>query len=306
MKLYYCDPFDIPLPESHRFPLEKYTLLRKQLTGDGSVDPRDFHLAKAATRDDILRVHDAGYIRKLEQGNLSAKEMRRIGFPWSPQLVERAKRSAGATVQACRSALNDGLAASLSGGTHHAFKNHGEGYCILNDTVIAARTLQARTETWQILILDCDVHQGNGTAALVADDPNLLTVSIHGKNNFPYRKEKSDLDIELNDHTGDTEYLHALRSGLDRSLEMIEPELVIYLAGADPYHDDRFGRLALTKSGLADRDRLVLEQFAAKHIPVAITMAGGYARHIQDTVDIHVQTIQIALEVHRGHIANAL
>jgi acetoin utilization deacetylase AcuC-like enzyme len=213
-------------------------------------------------------------------------------------LVERARRSCGATIEACRAALADGLAVNLAGGTHHAFADRGEGYCVFNDIAVAARAMQAERRARRIVVLDCDAHQGNGTAAIMAQDPDVFTFSIHGANNFPFHKEHSDLDIALQDRADDTAYLDALEKGLRWSLESIEAELAIYVAGADPYLDDTFGRLAVSKRGLAERDRLVLDYCRQAHVPVAITMAGGYARQVQDTVDIHFQTVKAAVEIY--------
>ena len=210
--------------------------------------------------------------------------------------VRRARYSAGATIEACRVALAEGIAVNLGGGTHHAFSDHGQGYCWLNDSVIAARAIQAEGLVGNILIIDCDVHQGNGTAAIVKNDPTIFTFSIHGKNNFPYQKEKSDLDIALENGADDAAYLAALEKGLRQSMGTAGADLAIYLAGADPYKDDRFGRLALTKKGLAQRDRIVFRSCLEAGLPTAVTMAGGYARNVQDTVDIHFQTVLSALE----------
>jgi acetoin utilization deacetylase AcuC-like enzyme len=245
--------------------------------------------------EEITRAHDPHYLRRIQYGELTEQETRRIGFPWSVQLVERARRSCGATIEACRASLREGVAVSLAGGTHHAFKDHGEGFCLFNDSVIAARTMQAEARVRRVVIIDCDVHQGNGTAAILAKDPTVFTFSIHGKNNFPVRKERSDLDVPLDNGTGDSEYLEALKKGLGRAVELTRPDLTVYLAGADPYLHDRYGHLALSKAGLLKRDRLVLEYCRAIGIPVAITMAGGYAPRVQDTVDIHYQTVLTAL-----------
>ena len=296
MRIFYTDQFAIPLPEKHTFPAQKYALLRKRLLASDLVENRDFHIPRAATVEEITRVHDEGYIRRLLNGELTPKEIRPVGFPWSKQIVERARRSVGGTIEACQSALADGVAVNLGGGTHHAFRDRGQGYCILNDAAIAVRALQANNLTGNILIIDCDVHQGNGTAALFRDDPSVFTFSIHGKNNFPYRKEAGDLDIALEDGTGDEAYVSALQEGVAYALGQIQADFAIYLAGADPYKDDRFGRLALTKAGLAQRDRLVLQLLYKAGLPVAVTMAGGYARNVQDVVDIHFQTVRSAVD----------
>lgn len=296
MKIFYTDSFAIALPKDHRFPISKYALLRKRLIDSNLFKPQDFYIPHAATTAEITRAHDPDYLYRVKNGELTAREVRRIGLPWSPELFERARRSAGATVETCFAALNDRVAVHLGGGTHHAFSEQGQGYCIFNDGAIAARALQAETHIQRLLILDCDVHQGNGTAVILQNDSSVFTFSIHGKNNFPYHKEKSDLDIDLDDGADDSIYLDALHKGLTESLRRANAELVIYLAGADPYAEDRFGRLALSKEGLAQRDRMVLDACRKSGLPVAVTMAGGYAPHIEDTVDIHFQTVCIAAE----------
>lgn len=300
MKIFYTDSFAIPLPENHSFPISKYALLRKRIINSHLFSPQDFCIPHAATDAEISRTHDPIYLRRLHQGQLTAREVRRVGLPWSPELVERARRSAGATVEACFAALDDGVAVHLGGGTHHAFKDQGQGYCVFNDSVIAVRALQAETQSKRVLILDCDVHQGNGTAVLLQNDSTAFTFSIHGKNNFPYRKVKSDLDIALDDGANDRVYLDALETGIRASLKQARADAVIYLAGADPYAEDRFGRLGVSKDGLAKRDRLVLGHCHKAGLPVAITMAGGYAPNIEDTVDIHFQTVCIAAEYQRS------
>ena len=296
MKIFYADQFAIPLPAKHTFPVQKYALLRKRLLASNRVASENFHVSPAATLEEITRVHGEDYIRRLLNGELTPKELRPIGLPWSREIVERTRRSAGGTVAACRSALLERISVNLGGGTHHAFHNRGQGYCILNDAAIAVRALQAENRVEKALIIDCDVHQGNGTAALFKNDPTVFTFSIHGKKNFPYKKEKSDLDIALEDGTGDDQYLQELQHGLTVSLERIQANLVIYLAGADPFEKDRFGRLALTKNGLAQRDQMVFKACDAAGLPVAVTMAGGYSRQVNDTVDIHFQTVTAAVE----------
>ena len=296
MKVFYSDSYEFPLPAGHRFPLKKYGMLRRQISANQLVPPSDLKPARSATRRELTLVHDLDYLARIENGRLSAKEIRRIGLPWSPELVRRTFHSVGATIQTCSAAMEDGVAVSLSGGTHHAFRDHGEGYCLLNDSVIAARGLQSDGTIQNAVVIDCDVHQGNGTAALCDTDPTIFTFSIHGKNNFPFRKEKSDLDIELEDNTGDQTYLNALSDGLVKVQKNFDAQLAIYLAGADPYHQDHYGRLALTKSGLSNRDRLVLQWCRDADLPVAVTMAGGYAKNIADTVDIQYETVRRAKE----------
>ena len=296
MKIFYTDTFPIPLPDKHSFPRSKYGLLRKRIM-ESDVAPRvDLQIPRPATDEEILRAHDPVYIHRLQNGELSDKEVRRVGLPWSAEIVRRARYSSGGTIEACRAALRDGIAVNLGGGTHHAFSDHGQGYCWLNDGVIAARAIQAEGLVRNILIVDCDVHQGNGTAAIAENDPTIFTFSIHGKNNFPFQKTKSDLDIALEDCAGDAVYLEALAKGLREAMDAAGADLVIYLAGADPYEDDRFSRIALTKKGLAERDRFVFQKCREAGLPVVVTMAGGYARNVEDTVDIHFQTVLTALE----------
>lgn len=299
MKIFYTDHFAFPLPEGHPFPIAKYTMLRQKVHEATLVDPEDLCVPHAATDREILRAHNSEYLRRVQRGELAPNEIRRIGFPWSLEMVERARRSCGATIEACRNALKEGLAVSLAGGTHHAFWDYGQGYCVFNDSVIATRAIQAEDRVHRVVIVDCDAHQGNGTAAILADDPTVFTFSIHGENGFPFRKEKSDLDVPLPDGTEDTTYIDALKKGLRRALRMARAGLAIYLSGADPYFDDRFGRLALTKAGLARRDELVLDCCHEAGVPVAITMGGGYGRGIQDTVDIHFQTVKGATEMEK-------
>jgi acetoin utilization deacetylase AcuC-like enzyme len=263
----------------------------------GIVALEDLVVPEAASDEEILHAHDAAYLDRVTRGELTSLEIRRIGLPWSPELVERARRAAGGTIAACRAALQDGIAASLSGGTHHAFRDHGQGYCVFNDVVIAARAMQAEGRAERVVFVDCDVHQGNGTAALAAGDPSLFTFSIHNEHNFPLHKERSDLDIGLADGVGDQEYLAALEGGLRQASVHAHADLALYLAGADPFVGDRLGRLALTKEGLARRDRLVLAMCRGACLPVAVVMAGGYGRNVQDTVDIHLQTVRIAAEI---------
>ncbi|MEJ2165046.1 MAG: histone deacetylase [Desulfobacterales bacterium] len=304
MKIYYTDTFPIPLPEKHSFPKDKYFLLRMRILEELRDQPVELRIPEPASDEDILRAHDPDYLRRLLDGDLSPKEIRRVGLPWSPEMVRRTRYSVGGSIAACRAALAEGIAVNLGGGTHHAFRDHGQGYCWLNDAAIAARAVQAEGLACQVLIIDCDVHQGNGTAAILKDDATIFTFSIHGKNNFPYQKEKSDLDVELADGTDDATYLAALDKSIIRPLENFSADLVIYLAGADPYQEDRFGRLGLTKQGLAQRDRLVLRHCFEAGLPAAVTMAGGYARSLQDIVDINFQTILAALDYKKANLTN--
>jgi acetoin utilization deacetylase AcuC-like enzyme len=296
MKLFYADHFVLPLPPGHRFPMEKYSRLRERLLASGHFAADDFRVPDAATDTELLRAHDAGYVQRVVRGTLGHDEIRRIGFPWSEAMVERSRRSAGATLAACRAALADGCAANLAGGTHHAFRDRGEGFCVFNDAAVAALAMRAEGRVERVAIVDCDVHQGNGTASILANRADCFTFSIHGARNFPFDKETSDLDVELPDGASDDAYLAAL----DDALALVfrhQPDLVIYLAGADPFEDDRLGRLRLTKAGLAARDERVLGECRRRSLPVAIAMAGGYARQIDDTVAIHAATINTARRI---------
>jgi acetoin utilization deacetylase AcuC-like enzyme len=285
--------------------MEKYSMLRERVESADLSGGDPLRVPHAATDDEIMRAHDAAYLRRVMAGELTEAEIRRIGFPWTRQMVERSRRSAGATIEACRAALDERVAVNLAGGTHHAFRDHGAGYCVFNDSAIAALVLQAEGRVERVLIIDCDVHQGDGTAAIVAMDPSVFTFSIHGERNFPSRKQASDLDIGLPDATGDAEYLGLLEQGLCSALSASQADLAIYLAGADPFEGDRLGRLSLTKRGLAARDRLVFGLLRDAGIAVAVTMAGGYARSIEDTVEIHFSTVCTAAQFHREAVSRA-
>ncbi len=300
MKAFTCDRFKIPLPEWHRFPMIKYARLRERIEASGIVAPGDLLVPRAATDDELLRAHDPAYLARVRSGTLTQDEVRMIGFPWTRSLVERSRRSVGATIEAGLAALDDGVAVNLAGGTHHAFRDRGGGYCVFNDAAVAARYLQDRGEVQRVLIVDCDVHQGDGTASIFADDPTVFTFSIHGAKNYPPRKMTSDLDVELDDGADDATYLSALDRGLRVALDRAGAEIAIYLAGADPFFYDRLGRLKLTKAGLSDRDRLVLTLCREAGLPVAVTMAGGYAEEVEDTVDIHYETVRLAAEFAAG------
>jgi acetoin utilization deacetylase AcuC-like enzyme len=295
MRVFPSDRYPLPLPPEHRFPASKYRLLRERLEAHAAAGvPLRFVEPHAATDDELLRVHDRGYVGRVLAGTLTAAEQRRIGFPWSPQLVERSLRSTGAAVDAAAAAVEDGVAASLAGGTHHAGTDWGEGYCVFNDTAVATRELQARGVVQRVLILDCDVHQGNGTAEIFASDPSVFTMSIHGAKNFPLRKHPSSLDVPLEDGTGDEEYLRALTPAIQESFDRARADLVLYIAGADPYAGDRIGRLAVSKQGLLARDRLVLDAARQAGTPLAIVCGGGYCTDIDAIVDIHAATMLLA------------
>jgi len=303
VKVFYSDRFVLPLPEGHRFPMVKYSMLRGRVAEAGICGPGELRVAEPVSDEEIVRAHHPDYLERVVSGALTDKEVRRIGFPWSPRMVERSRRASGGTLGACLAALDDGLAANLAGGTHHAFADRGEGYCVFNDSAIAARAVQAAGLVERVLVIDTDVHQGNGTAAILQGDLTVFTFSIHGAKNFPFHKEESDLDAPLPDGADDAEFLAALEEGLEAALDAAEAQLAIYLAGADPFEDDRLGRLCVTKGGLAERDSMVLETCRERGIPVALTMAGGYARRVEDTVDVHFQSIRRAadaLELERG------
>jgi len=295
MKVFYSERFSISLPANHTFPMSKYRRLGERLKRSDVAGKLTFREPHEATWDELHRVHDRDYLQRLEAGRLTGKEVRRIGLPWSPELVARAKHSAGATIDACRASIVEGAAVNLGGGTHHAHADFGQGYCLLNDSAVACKALQADHPSLKVLILDCDVHQGNGTAALMRSNEAVFTFSIHGENNFPHKKEPGDLDIALPDNTDDENYLKALTGGLLQVQRRFKADMMIYLAGADPFSGDRFGRLALSKDGLAERDKKVFDFCREHRLPVAVTMAGGYAPDIEDIVDIHVQTVAAAL-----------
>ena len=298
MKLYYTDHFELPLPDGHRFPMDKYRRLRRHVATSDDHAKDVLIVPPPATDDQLLTCHTAVYIEAVKQGSLTTAEVRRIGFPWSPKMVERSRRSTGATIAAARSALEDRVSANLAGGTHHAFGDAGEGYCVFNDAAVAIRTLQIDGKINRACVIDLDVHQGNGTASIFAGDESVFTLSIHGVKNFPLRKMPSDLDVSLPDGTGDDLYLAALRDSLEQVASSTKSpfDLAIYLAGADPFHSDRLGRLALSKQGLASRDRLVFDWCRRFDLPVAVTMAGGYAPDLNDIVEIHATTLRLSSE----------
>lgn len=292
MKAYYSDHFVLPLPPGHRFPMVKYRMIREGAAA--AVPDLDFHEAQPASDGELALAHHPDYIARASAGQLSAAEQREIGFPWSAQMVERSRRSSGATIAACRAAFSEGIAVNLAGGTHHAYADHGAGFCVFNDAAIAARLMQAERRASRVAIVDLDVHQGNGTASILARDDSVFTLSLHGENNYPFEKEQSDLDVALPDGVGDADYLQALREALHTLQQRFAPQLLIYLAGADPHEGDRLGKMKLTLAGLAARDETVFGYAREHKIPVAVTMAGGYGRDIEQTVAVHIQTIRLA------------
>ena len=293
MKAFYADHFVLPLPQGHRFPMEKYSRLRDLV---GNLQGIELVEAPPASDTQILYAHDPNYLIKILEGKLSPQEQREIGFPWSEKMVERSRRSAGATVAAAKTSLEEGIAVNLAGGTHHAYRDMGSGFCVFNDSVIAARALQKEVSSkLKIAVIDLDVHQGNGTASILQNDVSIFTLSIHGENNFPFKKEQSDLDLGLADECNDETYLHALDQCLDQLNSRFNTDCIIYLAGADPHEGDRLGKLKLSKEGMRLRDEAVLEFARSKKCPIAFSMAGGYGKEIGSTVDIHLQTIKTAL-----------
>ena len=273
--------------------MEKYSRLRDLVSTLSQIELVE---APSATDTQILYAHDPNYLIKIIAGELNPKEQREIGFPWSEKMVERSRRSAGATVAAAKTALNEGVAANLAGGTHHAYRDMGSGFCVFNDSAIAARSLQKEVNAkLKIAVIDLDVHQGNGTASILRHDPSIFTLSLHGENNFPFKKEESDLDIGLMDGCNDELYLKQLHQGLEELESRFAADFVIYLAGADPHEGDRLGRLKISKEGMRLRDEAVFEFALNKKLPLAFSMAGGYGREIESTVDIHFQTIKTAL-----------
>lgn len=300
MKAFFADQAGLQLPPGHRFPFQKYGLLRERVEVD--LPSLVLHPAQAATEGELALAHEPHYIAAVLQGHLSAQMQREIGFPWSTRMVERACRSVGATIAAARAALREGIAANLAGGTHHASAESGGGYCVFNDVAVAARLMQAerhRThrQLLRVAVIDLDVHQGNGTASIFRDDPTVFTLSMHGAKNFPFRKQPGDLDVDLPDGCGDAEYLQALDGALDQLWSRHgehPPGLVFYLAGADPHEGDRLGRLKLSTEGLAERDRRVFAALLQRRIPVALSMAGGYGRDLADTVQVQINTLRLA------------
>ena len=288
MKAYYCDQFVLPLPPTHSFPMRKYERLRERVLAEGTLRPEDLVVPEPVGLDDLRLAHTAAYVDAVLSGTLSPEHQRRIGFPWSPGMVERSRRSVGATIAAAFRAREEGVAVNLAGGTHHAFADRGEGYCVFNDIAVATRMLVRHDPALTIAVVDCDVHQGNGTAAIFRGDPAVFTFSIHGEKNYPFRKETSDLDIALPDGTGDDEYLRRLDEALDIVFDW-RPRMVFYVAGADPYEGDRLGRLRLTMAGLRERDRRVFAR--CRSLPVAVVMGGGYCPDVDATARIHATTV---------------
>ena len=300
MRASFSPGYSIPLPEGHRFPMPKFRLLHERLLAEGLLDPADVVEPEPASWADLALVHGPVYLRDLRDGTLDRSAQRRMGLPWSPALVRRSRLAVGGTIAACAMALEDGIAANLAGGTHHAFPDHGEGFCVLNDIAIGVRVLRRSGRLRRALIVDLDVHQGNGTAAIFANDPDTYTFSVHGDKNFPFEKQRSDRDVALPDGIGDAGYLEALDRHLPTALDEARPDLALYLAGVDPVAGDRFGRLELSREGLARRERRVLELFEGRGIPIAVLTSGGYAPTPERTADLHAEVHRQAREVFAG------
>ena len=299
MRAFYSDHFVLPLPLGHRFPMAKYRLLRERL--EAELPELTLSAAEPASNGELALVHTPSYIQSVVQGTLTPAQQKEIGFPWSPAMVERSRRSTGATIMAARAALlgGEGVCANLAGGTHHAYADQGSGFCVFNDAAVATRLMQAewgRTHKYplNVAIIDLDVHQGNGTARIFERDAHVFTLSMHGARNFPFAKESSDLDVELPDGCGDMAYMDALEQALAELDARFNPGLVIYLAGADPHEGDRLGRLSLSFDGLEARDRRVFDWAWSKRIPLAFCMAGGYGHQMTDTVQVQVNTYRVA------------
>lgn len=301
MLAFHTDQFRLPLPPGHRFPQEKYRRLRERV--EAEVPGIELMVAPAATDGELALAHTPDYVGDVAEGRLSAARQREIGFPWSPEMVERSRRSVGATIAAARAALSQGVAANLAGGTHHASSDQGGGYCVFNDIAVAARLMQAEwhrhhRQLLRVAVIDLDVHQGNGTAVIFRDDPTVFTLSIHGEKNFPFRKEPGDLDVSLPDGCTDGAYLEALDEALAQLWARhgaTPPGLVFYLAGADAHEGDRLGRLKLTSAGMAERDRRVLAASRERRIPTVLTMGGGYGHDIDITVGVQLATLREAV-----------
>lgn len=289
-----------PLPEGHRFPMEKYELLPQQLLYERTCGPENFFEPEIPDNEHILRVHKLPYFEDVLYGNLQAAAARKIGFPWSKELVKRERIIADGTMKACMFAIENGIAMNIAGGTHHAYSDHGEGFCLFNDQAIGARFLQDKNLAKKILIVDLDVHQGNGTAEIFRNDTSVFTFSMHGKNNYPFKKEKSDRDLALPDHTGDDDYLHALKEILPQLIKKEQPDFIFYLSGVDILKSDKLGRLDCSISGCKERDRFVLQTCKDFEIPIQCSMGGGYSEEIKDILEAHANTYRLAQEIYFG------
>jgi acetoin utilization deacetylase AcuC-like enzyme len=299
-KLVYHDRYDLNLG-AHVFPSQKFRLIHEMLLREGIAGARDFLRPDPASDEDILRVHTKEWVHKLKTGTLSSSDVMKLEVPYSMELVEAVWLAAGGTILAGQSALRDGFGANLSGGFHHAFPGHGEGFCAIHDVAVAIRRLQADGSVKKAMVVDTDVHHGNGTAAIFRNDSTVFTISIHQENNYPAHKPPSNVDLNMGDRADDDEYLGVLLPAVQQALDEFQPAILFYVGGADPYCEDQLGGLSLTKEGLQRRDREVFEQARRRRIPVATTLAGGYARRVEDTIRIHVNTILAAQQVAENH-----
>ena len=295
-KLIYHPHYDLNLGP-HVFPSQKFRLIAETLISEKIAAHEDFLQPESAADEDLLRVHTREWVTKLKTGTLTASDVMKLEIPYSPELVEAVWLAAGGSILAAQSALRDGFACNIGGGFHHAYPNHGEGFCAIHDVAVAIRRLQHDNSITRAIVVDTDVHHGNGTAAIFAKDPTVFTLSIHQENNYPAHKPPSTLDLNMDDRVDDTEYLDALLPAVEKSLDDFRPQILFYIGGADPYCEDQLGGLSLTKKGLLERDRRVFEQARTRNIPVATTLAGGYARRVEDTVHIHINTILAARNV---------
>ena len=295
-KIVYHERYDLNLGP-HVFPSQKFRLIYEMLLRENIATENDFLIPNPASDEDILRVHTADWVRKLKTGTLTASDVMKLEVPYSPELVEAVWLAAGGTILAGQSALRDGFGSNLSGGFHHAYPGHGEGFCAIHDVAVAIRKLQAEGPVEKAMVVDTDVHHGNGTAAIFRNDATVFTISIHQENNYPAHKPPSSIDLNLDDRADDSEYLGALIPAIQKAFDEFEPEILFYVGGADPYCEDQLGGLSLTKEGLKERDRKVFEEARCRRIPVATVLAGGYARRVEDTVRIHVNTILAARDV---------
>ncbi len=303
-KLVYHKGYDLNLGE-HVFPSQKFRLIAEMLIREGVAEKSDFLQPATAADDDVLRVHTREWVRKLKTGTLTASEIMKLEIPYSPEGVEAAWLAAGGSILAGQCALRDGFGCNLGGGFHHAYPGHGEGFCAIHDVAVAIRRLQSDRAVERAMVVDTDVHQGNGTAAIFRDHASVFTLSIHQENNYPAHKPPSNVDLDMADRVEDDEYLGALIPAVESALDEFRPEIVFYVGGADPYCEDQLGGLSLTKKGLMERDRRVFEEARRRGIPVATTLAGGYARRVEDTVRIHMNTVLAALEVSQRSTARA-
>ena len=296
MKVFYSDKYTFQLPEDHRFPIDKYLWLREKLIEERILSGDELYEPGIASKEQILLAHTEEYFESFEKGSIGSQAMRKIGFPWSYELHMRSLASVGGAIESAIEALKNGIGGNLAGGTHHAFAGHGEGFCVFNDFAVVINYLQKNNLSKKIAVIDLDVHQGNGNASLLKDNKDVFILDMHGKNNYPFRKIPSTLDIELEDNTEDDQYLEMLKENIRKVFEF-EPELILYLAGVDALKEDHLGRLSLSKEGLMERDRIVLSESKKRNIPVSLALGGGYSRPIEHTVEAYCNTYKVVKEI---------